>query len=129
VVSDDAACRAVSVPAHADAAGHRRLAAVALVAAVAGQSFLIGTPPGLFPVWITGPLGGRADTIGRPELLTLVLLMWLAYAVVILASRRLRPVLALSVLAALHLTFLLAPPLLPWPRCDWRTPSVGGRPS
>lgn len=82
------------------------------LAAAGGESFLIGTPPGLFPAWITGPLGGLAGTIGRPKFLTLVLLMWLAYAVVIVASRRLRPVLALSVLAALHLTFLLAPPLL-----------------
>jgi Glycosyltransferase family 87 len=82
------------------------------LAAAGGESFLISTPPGSFPAWITGPLGGLADTIGRPEFLTLVLLMWLTYAAVIVAGRRVRPVLALSVVAALHLTFLLAPPLM-----------------
>lgn len=82
------------------------------LAAAGGESFLISTPPELFPAWITGPLGGLADTIGRSEFLTLLLLMWLAYGVVIATSRRVRPALALSAVAAMHVTFLLAPPLM-----------------
>jgi hypothetical protein len=82
------------------------------LAAAGGDSFLISTSSGRFPAWITGPLDGLAGTIGRPQFLTLVLLMWVAYAVAILTSRRVRPALALSVVAAAHLTFLLAPPLL-----------------
>jgi glycosyl transferase family 87 len=82
------------------------------VAAAAGESFLVATPRGRFPAWITGPLGGLGNPIGRPEFLTLVLFMWAAYAAVIAASSRVRPVLALSVVVALHVVFLLAPPLL-----------------
>jgi alpha-1,6-mannosyltransferase len=82
------------------------------VASAAGESFLVATPPGRFPAWITGPLGGLGNPIGRPEFLTLMLFMWAAYAAVIAASSRLRRVLALSVVVALHVVFLLAPPLL-----------------
>ncbi|MCA1682638.1 MAG: polyprenol phosphomannose-dependent alpha 1,6 mannosyltransferase MptB [Actinobacteria bacterium] len=82
------------------------------VAAAGGQSFLVSTTPGHFPTWITGPLSGFGETIGRPRFLTLMVLMWLAYAVVIVVSRRLRPVAALSVLVALHIVLFLAPPLM-----------------
>jgi alpha-1,6-mannosyltransferase len=82
------------------------------IAAAAGESFLVATPPERFPAWIAGPLGGLGSTMGRPEFLTLVLFMWVAYAIVIVASSRVRPALALSVVVALHVVFLLAPPLL-----------------
>jgi alpha-1,6-mannosyltransferase len=82
------------------------------VAAAAGESFLVATPPERFPAWIAGPLSGLGSTMGRPEFLTLVLFMWIAYAIVIAASSRVRPLLAVSVVVALHVVFLLAPPLL-----------------
>jgi hypothetical protein len=104
--------RAAWLIAHGALLGLLGCGALIALAAAGGPSFLIATPPGAFPAWITGPLGGLAGTIGRPEFLTLVLAMWLAYAVVILTSGRLRPALALAVVAAAHLTFLLAPPLL-----------------
>jgi alpha-1,6-mannosyltransferase len=82
------------------------------IAAAAGESFLVATPPERFPAWIAGPLSGLGGSMGRPEFLTLVLFMWVAYAVVIVTSSRVRPVLAISVVVALHAVFLLAPPLL-----------------
>jgi hypothetical protein len=104
--------RAQWLIAHGALLGLLGCGAMIALAAAGGDSFLISTPPGRLPAWITGPLGGLAGTIGRPEFLALVLLMWLAYAAVILTSGRLRPALALTVVAAAHLTFLLAPPLL-----------------
>ena len=82
------------------------------VASAAGESFLVATPPERFPAWITGPLGGLGKPIGRPEFLTLMLFMWAAYAAVIAAGSRVRPVPALGVVVALHVVFLLSPPLL-----------------
>jgi alpha-1,6-mannosyltransferase len=104
--------RATWLVAHGALLGLLGCGVLIALAAAGGDSFLISTPPGRFPAWISGPLGGLAGTIGRPEFLTLVLLMWFAYAVVILTSGRVRPALALSVVAAAHLTFLLAPPLM-----------------
>jgi alpha-1,6-mannosyltransferase len=83
-----------------------------VLAAAAGNSFLISTPPGQFPAWITGPLDGLGTTIGRPQFLSLVLVMWVAYALVIATSSQLSARVALSIVAAVHVLFLIGPPLL-----------------
>jgi alpha-1,6-mannosyltransferase len=82
------------------------------VAAAAGDSFLVSTPSGHAPAWLTGPLGGLGSSIGRPEFLRLVALMWIGYALAVAACDHVSPVLALSVVAALHVVFFAAPPLM-----------------
>ncbi len=102
-------------PALAGAALAGLLAAGLAIAAgaAAGPSFLVlfGREK-LFADWLAGPLAGLAPGLSKADFSALVLAMCAGYATVLALARAIRPRLAIGAIVALHLIFLVAPPLL-----------------
>ena len=94
------------------------LSALLVLLSAAHPSFL--TPisnPRFFPAWMAGPLGGLwppraiSETTLHTLITVIVTVMYLAYVTAIALSGRLRASLVIAALLAIHLAFLLAPPL------------------
>ena len=107
----------------------RRFAGVALAGLVVGSvlvvviaaerpSFLTPTArPGAFPAWMSGPLHGLWPGLTRDPLALewlisgLLAAMYALYLVAAVTASRVRPRWVLAAVLAVHLAFLLAPPL------------------
>lgn len=88
------------------------LATLFAVAAAALPSFFVPAARSGIPSWMQGPL---ADLIASPGLtvsLLLIAAMYAGYLLVVRYSDSIRPAWALAAILAVHLVFLLAPPLL-----------------
>jgi alpha-1,6-mannosyltransferase len=102
----------------AAALGYAALAAMLAVSgilgagAAAGASFLVPSVHPVLPGWVAGALAGLGPVFSRGGLLIVLIILTAAYALA-LAVRRSLPARALiGAIVALHLVFLLAPPLL-----------------
>ena len=94
------------------------LAALLVLLAASGSSFLTPTTgPLYFPSWMAGPLGGVwsrgpiSEQALHWEVSAILAGMYLAYLMTILLSARVRARWVLATVLAVHLVFLLAPPL------------------
>jgi hypothetical protein len=124
-----------TAPTAAPAAGARRgdartfggarapLAALALVGlvvsgalicfeAAARKSTLVPAGRGNFPGWLAGPLPGIGDGLSEPRFCVLLLVMCGCYLAVLALAGAVRASWAIGAVVALHVLFVLAPPLM-----------------
>ena len=84
----------------------------AAAGAAAGTRFLSGSPTA-FPGWVAGPLAGLgAPPLGPEAFVALLAAMGAAYAVALVAHHRLSLGAVLCAVAAAHLVWALAPPIV-----------------
>ncbi|HTA05834.1 MAG TPA: hypothetical protein VK774_05685, partial [Solirubrobacteraceae bacterium] len=95
------------------------LCSVAVVLMAANRPSILSATshPGYFPHWMTGPLGGLLPWLTRSTV-TLkylfsgaIVVMYVSYLLGLSYVPRLRPRWAIATVVAVHLTFLLSPPL------------------
>lgn len=82
------------------------------VAAAALPSFFVPAARSGMPGWMQGPLADLAPSPGLTVSLLLIAAMYAGYLLVVRYSDSVRPAWALGAILAVHLVFLLAPPLL-----------------
>ncbi len=91
------------------------LSLLLVVLTAAHPSFMTPTTDtGYFPGWMAGPLGGllgRGPAVGHAAITAILVAMYLAYATIVSVGRRLHAAWVLGAVLAVHLAFLLAPPL------------------
>ncbi|HEX4033962.1 MAG TPA: hypothetical protein VHX66_05925 [Solirubrobacteraceae bacterium] len=87
-------------------------------ASASGKALVPVWKPGYYPRWIAGPLGSltswaltASSHTERVTLTVTVAAMLVAYLVVVFSSRRLRLGFVVATVVAVHVIFLLAPPL------------------
>lgn len=88
------------------------LGATLAVGAAARPSFLVPFSLRDYPGWLGGPLAGLGPGLGGDSFSVLVLLMCGCYLATLACAGAVRPGWALGAILTLHLTFMLAPPLL-----------------
>lgn len=82
------------------------------IGAAGGASALTPSSRGGFPAWMAGPFGGLAPSALGDSFWLLVLAMAAGYLGALVLAEEIGPRLAIATVLALHLIFLLAPPLL-----------------
>jgi alpha-1,6-mannosyltransferase len=84
-----------------------------LAAGATGQRlfFFIPSSSGGFPGWLRGPLSAVGLSLTPPQAARLLVVMGICYLVVLACARVLPARIAVSAVVALHVVFLLAPPL------------------
>lgn len=82
------------------------------VGAAASPSFLIPSSRAGFPAWLGGPLSGLGEGLTGSGFSVLVAVMCVCYATALACASAVRARWALAGVMALHLVFMLAPPLL-----------------
>lgn len=82
------------------------------VGAAAEPSYLVGGSNVAFPDWLAGPLSGLGPGLSKTGFGGLVVFMCACYLAVLGCARSVPARWAMAGIAALHLVFLLAPPLL-----------------
>jgi hypothetical protein len=89
------------------------VAGLALAAGAAGQRlyFFVPSARGGLPDWLRGPLAGLGLTLSAPQGARLLVAMSVCYLVVLACARGVPARAALTAVVALHVAFLLAPPL------------------
>ncbi len=80
--------------------------------AAAHKTTLIPASRGEFPDWLAGPLPGIGNGLSEPRFCVLILVMCGCYLAVLALAGAVRPAWAIGAVVALHLLFVLAPPLL-----------------
>ncbi len=92
--------------------------AAIVVAAAQGNSFYSPINHRVLPSWVAGPFAGtwpaRPDSVAWLQTALLIALgaMFLCYAVALACARQLSPALVWSAVVAVHVVFVLSPPLL-----------------
>jgi alpha-1,6-mannosyltransferase len=110
--------RRVDLAPAAAALGYAALATMLVVSgilgagAAAGVSFLVPSVYPVLPDWVAGVLAGTGTIFSMGGLLLVLAILSIGYALVLAVRRSLPAGAVIGAIVALHLIFLLAPPLL-----------------
>lgn len=80
--------------------------------AAASKTTLIPASRGEYPDWLAGPLPGIGGGLSEPRFCVLILVMCGCYLAVLALAGAVRPAWAIGAVVALHVLFVLGPPLL-----------------
>ena len=104
--------RAREAVAYLGLAGLAASSAVIVAGAQEDRNLLVPAAKLRYPGWLHGPLSGVRLDLAAPTVAWLMVAMCAAYALVLVAADALAPRTAIVAIVALHLLYLLAPPLL-----------------
>lgn len=104
--------RVSSMPATLALVAMVTLAVIIVAGAASGPSFLVPSSRAGLPDWLGGPLAGLGPPLTPTTFSVLVLVMCACYAVVLASADLVSPRAAVWAIGALHLIFVVGPPIL-----------------